>query len=316
LASDPPEVCILSHQLPKSVARRGPLSTWIVRHTLTAATRLARILPTPAAYAIADGCGMATFYVWRTGRRNALSNFAHVLGLSQQADQVRRIARRSFCYHLRMGVDVFKHLSLSDERLRQELVIEGASNLSLARERGKGVILVAPHLGNWEAGVNANCFLGDHQAIAVVDEGLLPDLVARSRDRARLALVHRSKSLRPVLRTLASNGIVVLVSDLALDMRSVSVQFFGRTSHVPVGPALLARKTGASLMPLYAIRNHEQKTRVVFESPFVPTLTESVDDDLRTISQWMTNFFERVIRENLEQWYPYQQYWTDHATAP
>ncbi len=277
-------------------------------------TLFASALPQWAAYALADAGGMLTYSSWSRGRRNALLNFAQVLGALPNSHRVRRTAKRSFQNHVRMGTDLLRQRKMNADQLRLHIKAEGIDHIAAALERGKGAILVALHLGNFENGVGLGCFI-DHHAVAVADEGFLANLMTGNRARAGVDIVPRSKSLRPILRNLAMNELVVLVSDLAKDLKAVDVQFFGKPSPVPVGPAQLARKTGAPLVPIYAIRDQDEKTLVRLEPPFAPIVTDDEERDIQQMCQWMADFFARTIRANVEQWYPYQRYWADGAAA-
>lgn len=279
---------------------------------IDAAAACASALPRPLAYQLADVAGFATFYLWPRGRRNALRNFAWVLGREARSPSVRRTAKGSFRYYARMAIDVLRQRRLDAESLRHSIRAEGLEHLDAALARGKGAILVAPHLGNWETAVSLACFVR-HRVLAVSEDGFAAQLVAGNRDRAGIEIVPRSKSLRPLLRALSSNSLVILVCDLAKDMQASEVDFFGLPSRIPVGPALLARRTGAALVPIYAIRDHDQRTLVRIEPPVAPHVTDDQERDVQLMSQWIADFFARVIRANVVQWYPYQQYWSDAA---
>jgi phosphatidylinositol dimannoside acyltransferase len=289
-----------------------PIVQFAITRGFDALTLFVRALPRWVAYALADAGGTITYRSWSTGRRNALTNFAQALGALPTSRHVRTTARRSFQYHVRMGADLLRQRQMNADQLRCHIRAEGVEHIATALQRGKGAILVAPHLGNFENGVGLGCFV-EHHAIAVADEGFLANLMMGNRTRAGIDIVPRSKSLRPILRNLAKNDLVILVSDLAKDLKSVDVQFFGKPSPVPVGPAQLARKTGAALVPIYAIRDRDEKTLVRLEAPFAPIVTDNEEQDIRQMCQWMADFFARAIRENVEQWYPYQRYWADGA---
>lgn len=314
LYSTAPEVSALSDAPEIEPSSRGELARRATAVGVATLIALARVLPRRVAYAMADAAGLATLYAWPRGRRNALQNFARVLGQPERSRAVRRTARRSFSHFGRMGVDLLRHHSFDEAQLRHEIKAEGLEHIDEALRFGKGVILVAPHLGNWEAGVSLGCFVPYH-AVAVADEGLLASLVAGHRARAGIDIVPRSRSLRPILRALGRNELVVLMSDLAKDMRSVSVEFFGRPSRVPSGPAQLARRTGAPLVPIYAVRDKDQMTMVRVEAPFAPIVTDNPEHDLQRMSQWMADFFARVIRRHPDQWYPYQEYWAGGVSS-
>ena len=267
-------------------------------------------LPVTVSYHIADAGGLLTYLGWPAKRRAARANFGVALCADAAAPRVGRIARRSFRGYARMIVDALRLRTMPLERLRSWLEVTGLEHIDAALARGKGAILVAPHVGNWEPASNLAAFV-PYRILAVVDEGLVSRAVASSRQRAGIALVPQSRAVRPALRALRQNEIVVLIADLVKDFRAAPVRLFGRNAHIAAGPAHLAVRTGAALVPVVSSRRPDNRCLITIEPPVVADPSSDPAVETRRLSQAIAGYFERVIRATPEQWYPYRPLWTD-----
>ncbi len=136
-----------------------------------------------------------------------------------------------------------------------ELCTEGIDNLDAAMKRGRGTILVLPHMANWDA---AALWLIHHGvAFTTVAERLKPeslyDRFVAYRESLGMEVVPLTGGARPPAEVLAerlrAGGAVCLVADRDLSRSGIEVQFFGEAARMPGGPSLLAATTGATLLP-------------------------------------------------------------------
>jgi phosphatidylinositol dimannoside acyltransferase len=261
-------------------------------------------------YALADVGGTITYWGWPAKRRAALENYRVALGEAVTAAFLDRTTRGSFRTYARMILDVLRMRRMPFERLRQLIRLEGAEHLTAAMERGKGIVAVLPHAGNWEPASNIIAFL-PYRFLAVVDEGVVSRAVAGSRQRAGLSVVEQSKAARPTIRALRQNAVVILVADLVKDFRAARVQLFGRETYLPAGPAYLAVRTGAAVVPVIAIRQADNTSVITVEPPLYPDPKANPEEEAHRISQAIADYFQRVIQGHPEQWYPYRRLWTE-----
>ena len=163
--------------------------------------------------------------------------------------------------------------------------------------------MAVPHMGSWDMSGAYAAALG-YRAVAVTDPfpGSLNDAVVRTRLRYGLTVISAGRAaVRTLTETLRANGIVGLVCDLQHGP-GVEVDFFGRRAIVPAGPAALALKTGAALIPIcqYATSPGRQHVHVD------PALTVSDRDTKETLMQRVVDRFQAFIRERPEQWYAFR----------
>ena len=190
--------------------------------------------------------------------------------------------------------------------------IDGYERILAGLDAGNGVILALPHLGGWEY---AAAWMGDkgHRMLAVVEPIEPPELYewfVAQREIIGLEIVPLGPgALSALLQALRDNRIVCLLSDRDLSGDGIDVEFFGERTTLPGGPATLALRTGATLLPAAVYfrpgRNHDAVVR-----PPVPVTREGrLREDVERITQLLAHEFEALIRAAPEQWHLMQPNW-------
>ena len=199
--------------------------------------------------------------------------------------------------------------SLSPEELRQRMSIDGLDHVDAALARGRGAIMAVPHMGSWDmAGSYAGALGYAVSAVAERFPGSLDDEVVHSRQRFGLNVIALGRSaVRGITQALQDNGIVALLCDLEQGP-GVGVRFFGRRAVVPGGPAAIALKTGAALMPACQYATSPGHHHVHLDAP----LTWAPGETKEVLMQRVVNRFEDFIKERPDQWYAFRPMFT-HA---
>jgi KDO2-lipid IV(A) lauroyltransferase len=176
--------------------------------------------------------------------------------------------------------------------------------------------MVLPHLGGWEWAGYWLTGIGGHQ-VTVVVEDITPagvrEFFLRLRSELGMNVVVLSSGAGPQVATaLARNHIVCLVADRDIDGGGVPVEFFGEPTTVPAGPATLALRTGATLLPV-AVYFEGTRHRAVVRPPLATERRGRFRDDVARISQDVTNELAGFIAAAPEQWHLLQPNWpSDH----
>ncbi|MFN7684690.1 MAG: lysophospholipid acyltransferase family protein [Oligoflexia bacterium] len=196
-------------------------------------------------------------------------------GATPESDSYRVSIQKSFYRHFgKLVVEILMMFSWSWKRWVQgHVVLHGWSNWQKAREQGKGVIFICSHLGNWEA--MAAAFGASGEDLLIVTKHLKPEwlhrAMERNRARAKVRATYEPRTLKDVLAQLKKGGAVGFVLDqYAGPPIGIRVPFFG----VPVGtlsaPAIIARRTGAAVVPAYSVRDSDGVFQVWIGQPFLP----------------------------------------------
>jgi KDO2-lipid IV(A) lauroyltransferase len=278
------------------------------------AWKLVRRLPEPAAFALGRVGGLLYQRLDR-GRREALeANLAQVLGPAAGRRRVRRAVRRGFASYGRYWVEAFRLEDLSPAEIRRRLRIEGREHIDTALAEGRGAIFASPHIGNWDAG-GAWLAASGYPATAVVERLRPAELYERFAAYRRalglelLPLDDGSETLRGVVRALRSGRLACLVCDRDLTGGGLEVELFGARARMPGGPASIALRTGAPLLPCSVY--HDRRPghwRAVVHPPLRPEPSGDTRKDIQALTQRLATEFEGLIAAAPEQWHVLSRY--------
>ena len=258
-------------------------------------------------YGLADGGGRAWYGLNRTQQRNAVANYAVVLGLPEADPAVRRVARRAFQNYGRMLADFALAGALTPEELLERVELRGLENVDRVLARGKGCIFAACHMGSWDWGGSAGGAAG-YPMSGIVERfpGSLDEAVAETRQRFGMEAIPLDRgAIRKVTERLEANRVVTLICDLQHGP-GPEVSFFGRAAIVPGGPASFAYKTGAGVLPAHVWM--KGPGRYVAEVGEELPLPETGDrkQDHRQLMQSIVGRFETYIRRRPDQWFAFR----------
>jgi phosphatidylinositol dimannoside acyltransferase len=288
-----------------------------------AAWKLVRALPEPVAFALGGLGGRAYLYLERE-RRDALeANLGQVLGLPPGSRRLRRAVRRGFVSYGRYWIEAFRLEDLTAAQIRQRLRIEGREHIDAALAAGRGAIFASPHLGNWDAG-GAWLAASGYPATAVVERLRPAELYERFAAYRRalglelLPLDDGSETLRGVIRALRANRLACLVCDRDLTGGGLEVRLFGAPAVMPGGPASIALKTGAPLLPCSVYHDRRPgRWRAVVHPPLRPEPTGDARKDTLALTQRLADEFEGLIAAAPTQWHVLSPYFArDRSPGP
>src|SRR6266850_43781 len=282
---------------------RSPRRPPLLAASYNAGARVVRAFPPGFRHAIAAPGGTAWYWLNGRQRRAALDNYAAALGLDRSDPEVARVARRAFQNYGRMLVDFVLIGSLTPDELLKRMSYDGRENLDAALAAGRGAIMAVPHMGSWDmAGATAGALGYPISAVAERFPGSLNDAVVRTRSRFGLNVIMLGRSaVRAITQALEANSIVALLCDLEQGP-GVTVRFFGRRSVVPGGPAAIALKTGAALMPACQYATTPDRHHIHLD----PSLTWATGETKEGLMQRVVSRFEEFIQERPEQWYAFR----------
>jgi KDO2-lipid IV(A) lauroyltransferase len=279
--------------------RRPPL----LAASYSAGARILRVVPRGLRHAAAVPGGAAWYWLSPGQRRAALDNYAAVLGRERSDPEVARVARRAFQNYGRMLMDFVLMGSLTRAELLASVTLDSRDRLDAALSRGRGAIMAVPHMGSWDMAGSYAGALG-YRVSAVADRfpGSLNETVVATRQRFGMNVIMLGRAaVRPLTEALRANHIVALLCDLEQGP-GVDVRFFGRHAVVPGGPAALAIKTGAPLMPACQYATKPGRYHIYLDPP----LAVGEDETKERLMQRVIVRFEDFIRERPDQWYAFR----------
>ncbi len=253
-------------------------------------------------------------------RRLILERNLERTGVEMAGEAQRRAAiGRSLASYGRYYVDSFRLPSLSPQEVDDGFRHIGFEHITNALEGDTGPLLILPHLGGWEW---AGFWLAtQHQLpVSVVVETIDPpelfDWFKEYRESIGYRVIPADGSTgTEVVRSLNEKRITCLMADRAVgDVSTVPVEFFGERTVLPAGPATLALRTGAPLIPTAVY--FEGETHFARAMPPVPAVREGkFRADVHRVTQLMANDLETLIRAAPEQWHLLQPNWPSDFKA-
>jgi KDO2-lipid IV(A) lauroyltransferase len=288
---------------------------WLARSGIAVAGRT----PPGVRHGIASTVTSASYWGWRSKRLVTQENMEKVLGLPATDLRVKRAAFSSWANYGRTAAALLclPYLDMRDvdartQDLTEDMTWQGCIHKAMAP--GKGVILTTGHFGSWDL---AGAIAARHVPLSAVadtfkDARLNSLLQGHRRDRG-VDIIPASSAVRRAMRELLASRAVALVIDRPVPAeRGVEVSFFGHKAYVPTGSAMLAVKSGASIMPGYVWYAPKNRYYLRAFPPIAPRPVSSAAErsrEVQRLTQYMFACQEEVIRLCPTQWFMFRRFW-------
>lgn len=275
------------------------------------ASALARVLPAAAVDPVASVIGRLGPLL-APGRAAMVRRHQNRVRPDLDDRQLAAAVRGAFRSYGLYWLESFRLPGTSPEILDSAMVVDHLPRLLAGPDAGTGVILALPHMGSWEW---AGFWLAAvrHQRVACVVEALEPpelaDWFIDLREEMGLEVIPLDASAgAQANRALRDNAILCLLCDRDLTGNGIEVEFFGEKTTLPAGPATIALRSGAPLVP-GAVFTDEGKHRGVVRPPIDTTRRGRFREDVARITQELADELEELIRMAPEQWHLFQPNW-------
>lgn len=279
------------------------------------AATLVQRLPKRLVYGGAVIGGELGYLLWRGRREITKDNFAVVLGKSAEHPEVARVSRRAFRNFGKYLTEIMRFPSMGQTELNELVTIDVKSleHLRAARERGRGIIFVSAHFGNFEIG---GARIAQEIPLTVVADELentrLMDFLVTNREHKNVVILPPEGATRRVLAALRRNEMVGFMMDLgprAHELDNVEATFFGVRTAFPTIAAALARVSGAAIIVAAVTRGSDNSFKGVAVSPIFVERTKQSHGDLERATQAVVHALEGLMRPHPDQWYIFRRMW-------
>jgi KDO2-lipid IV(A) lauroyltransferase len=227
---------------------------------------------------------------------------------------------RVFASYARYWAESLRLPALSFDEVEAAMTWEGLGHIDDADAAGRGCILALPHLGGWEWAGKWLIGLGFPMTVVVEDlePPELSDWFVSFRRRLGMQVVRLgSGAASTVMRALAANRVVCLLCDRNVgDSPGVEVAFFGERTQLPGGPATLALRTGAALLPTAVYFDGRHGHRAVIRPPIDTSRRAGLRDNVVRVTQCLASELESLIRREPTQWHLLQPNWPSDRVEP
>lgn len=262
-------------------------------------------------FAARNAFDVGSLYASRNGGPDQLrKNLARVIGVPPE-DVPDSLIRASLASYARYWREAFRLPAMDHQALGREIArtVVGDEHLDAALASGRGAVMALPHSGNWDmAGVWLAQTRGKFTTVA---ERLKPESLYRRfigyRESLGFEVIPLSGGEQPPFELLSErlrdNKVVCLMAERDLTRSGVQVDFFGEPTRMPAGPAKLAIKTGAVLLPVHCWYE-PNATRIEIYPPL-----DCASGDVGVITQALADVFARNIAAHPADWHMLQPQW-------
>lgn len=211
---------------------------------------------------------------------------------------------RSVFINLGMGFAEVLSLPKIKGRLDKIIDIRGLEKFNDVLKKGKGVVAITAHLGNWELIPMYFAYLGYPSNVVArrVYYEKYDEWTSFLRSSMGVNVIYRSDSPKKLLSLLKKNELVGIMPDQDIDsIEGIFVDFFGKKTYTPSAPVKLALAANAPILPIFIVRNNRRHT-IFVDEPIVVERGQDKESAVLKYTQKWSDVFESYIRKYPGQW--------------
>jgi len=262
-------------------------------------------LPRPLSRALAITLAQAVYWLYPRLRRVGMRNL-EIAFPEKSLRERRRILRGTFTSLGRQLAEFCLFPRYSRENASRVILYDGFENFDAARRRGKGVIFLTAHFGGWELSSFFHCLSGHplHIVVRPLDNPYLNGLVERYRTLHGASSFGKLDFARGLISAMrAGESVGILMDQNVMPEGGVFVDFFGTAACTAAGPARVALRTDAAVLPTFTVWDAQiGRYRLRFEPALELIRTGNDDSDVATNTARFTKAIESYARRYPEQW--------------
>ncbi len=275
--------------------------------------RITSFMPYPLRWLAGTTLGYVFYVLDGPHRRVAAENLAKAFPRRTAAER-QAIVRKVFGHFGRLLFEFLKFSTLTDQQMLDRVEFDGEERVRLAYGQGKGVLFITGHFGFWELHAVAHPLRFESIGVLArtLDNAKLNTLLEDIRQRTGNVVIYRQGSVRKVMRMMAEkHGVAILIDQhISGSADAVTVDFFERAAATTSAVAAMALRTGAPVVPVFALPLGRGRYRLIYEHPVEPPSPDS-EDAVREFTQRCTDVLEMYVRRHPDLWLWMHRRWRD-----
>jgi KDO2-lipid IV(A) lauroyltransferase len=266
--------------------------------------KLIPLFPLPFLQFIAKFKGKLFYYILPIRKKTAYSNLK--LAFPEKSErEIRKIIMDCYSNVLTVITEFFYMRKFSIEKLADFMKVTNIELISDSLKKGKGLILISAHYGNWELtayGVSQLCGVPFNVIVKEQSNKKVNKRINCIRTSKGNVMIDMRNSLREVLTALKENKIVAMLGDQAAPKENVKVNFFINDVPAFEGTARFAIKTGAAVLFGVSVRNEDRTYSVTLHEIDTSKYKDATDENIRALTQEHVNLLVEQIRKKPDHW--------------
>jgi len=249
-------------------------------------------------------------FVYKEAVRNHLSNITVAFGNEMDKEKLKKITKKAF-YNFSM--QPYEHTIMGRLNWRnytKYLKGEQLENLFNPYRKGRGLIILSAHIGNYEWGASLASFNGLPVSVVSLEykTSFIKNIYERNRNKVGINVFYVRKSFSGPIRFLKGGGALAINGDRNFGEASVTVKLFNRETEIPKGAFYLASRLDIPIVPAFSLKEKDGLYHVYFEKEYKIT-----KDRIQSGANHYTSILEKYIRKYPEQWYNFDKIWKEKS---
>lgn len=264
-----------------------------------------RLLPKKWAMSLGTGIGKLLYHTLKKRKQIALNNLQIAFGNDMEIEEQQVICKASFINLSKTIIEFMRFTKFNPDNIWHEVSVEGKEHLDAALEKGKGVIVVLTHFGNWEMLSLVWGVLIPNRATAIafpLKNEKLNAYICRNREFLSLKLIPRKNAIRATLRALKNNEAVGFFADQNAGDQGMFIEFFGKPASTSRAPVTIALKTDTPVLFTLDIRQPNDKHHIYISPPLYLDPSDDTETDVIEYTTLIVKELEKYINKYPEQW--------------
>jgi len=285
---------------------RKAIANFFGRLALQICSLIVKVLPRSWLYGFAERIAAVGYRLTHKQKRIALDSLAIAFGQEKTRQEIEEIAKDCFTFMAKSAVELL-YLMDKPVLLKRSVQFVNQQHLLSALKKGKGVILVSAHFGNFPL-LMAKMSLEGFR-IAGIMRPMRDTKVERmflvKRQRLGIKTIYsqpRNVCVEETIKSLRNNEAVFIPLDQNFGTGGIFVDFFGRKAATATGPVVLAQRTKAALLPCFIVRQKDDTHSIIFEPPLELVEGATAGETIAVNIQKLTDIIEIYIRRYPAEW--------------
>jgi KDO2-lipid IV(A) lauroyltransferase len=272
------------------------------------------ILPLKISYIFGKWLARIVFFIWRGRRRVIIENLKLAFGDRNNKKEIKKLYKEIIENIGKGFMETIKFRTLSDSFFNNNINIIGISNLKDAINKGKGVIAVSAHLGNFTLIGRKLAMLGykfnyinrdpHNKGVAEIFKKIRKyDGVNFIPDKPKNLCLKKS------IDCLKNGEILFIQIDINVASGGIFVDFFGHKVPTFKGPVTLSMRSGAPVLPMFIVRDNNNIQNIIVEPPVNIFRNGDIEEDIYRNTYNIVKIIEDYIRRYPTQWWWIHRRW-------
>ncbi|MCX5696130.1 MAG: lysophospholipid acyltransferase family protein [Candidatus Omnitrophica bacterium] len=273
---------------------------------------LALSLPLKTAYRLGIFAGDLYSAFAFIDRRRVLENLKIIFPEKSSCELVI-IRKKLFHNFAKYLVDFFRFHKLDMEYIKENIHVKNMHYVDSSLSESNGVILASAHLGNWELGAVVVSMLGySFLTVALPHKSKKVNAFFNGQRQSKgVHVLPLGNAAKGCIKALRRNEVLALVGDRDFVGKGIVMDFFGKPTIFPLGPAVLSLQTKAKIVPAFMLRNADDSFDLIMDKPIEYEPGTDKEKDVKEIIRRYKTVFEDYIRRYPDQWYMFRRFWKE-----